>query len=494
MESLVEDILLMHSDSDRAYLLNRQGSLSYRATIDIARQNAGNLSSWGLGNVNCLLVADNSVEFCIAFWSLVFAGCVPVLVNPSMSAQEMLRVLRSADGNVVLTTERRKEHGEALHQTTGVADVRIGADLSMSIYAYPREVIGVRASAEVAVMLMSSGTTGLPKLVQLTHRNLHFVSAGHNARMGLASSDRVLVVLRLFHASAFVSQFLAQTLAGGVLVVYDEPIFTPRSFCRWINDMEITCTAVVPTIVRMLTDYRHVVTHTPRQLRYLCCAGDVLQRDLAVEMQRVWPGVSLVCTYGLTETATRVAYLFPDQAERSPAAIGTPLPQVLVRVIGISGCLAEAGEIGEIQVRGPNVMPGYYGAFDTKAVFIDDWLRTGDFGKLNSIGMVDFVGRIKNTIITRGMNVSPEEVERELLEHASIRDVRVFGMPDEMDGQRVCAEVVVSSERAPMDLTDLHAFLHGRLAMYKFPRRLDIVSEISRTATGKTDRVRDYDR
>jgi len=404
-----------------------------------------------------------------------------------MSVSEVIRILCVGDAIWILSMPQYRIFGEAAHVSRGAGWIEVDSRFQLSLLAAPSVAMTRRCCPDIAAMLLSSGTTGVPKLVQLTHRNLLFVAEGHNQRLGIERADRVLVILPLFHASAFVSQFLSHTGAGGTIVLYGEPFFIPKSFCRWLRDYGITCCSVVPTIVRLLTDYHHVADHIPSRLRYLCCGGDVLTQDVAEALVECWRNTSVVRTYGLTESATRVSYLFSEEASFCPGSIGTPLAQVLVKIEGGAGSDGNAESPGEILVSGPNVMPGYYAGCDSesKSIIKDGWLHTGDIGQFNERGGIDFIGRAKNTIITRGVNISPEEVEQAILEHNSVYDARVFGVPDPVEGERVCAQIVLRECDDVMGLPELHLFLRDRIAAYKFPKLIEVVQSIPRTQTGK---------
>jgi long-chain acyl-CoA synthetase len=479
------EYLFAASRGGAIYLVDNSRAFTYRHTCALVDHNASILPHDSNGGGHCAILAENSLEFCVAFWSIIRAGGVAVPINPHFALPELSRVVRQGDVQWVITTRRFRSLGHTVSEHCGAGWVALDSECRLVVLRAPRTAISSRCAPGTQVMLLSSGTCGLPKLVQLTSTNLLTVALGHAKALTLHSADVALIVLPLYHASALVSQLIAHTVLESQIVIFEEPVITPKLICEWLRRFDVTCVAMVPTIVNLLAQYRYLAAHQPETLRYLCCGGDVLGDWAAMRILSSWPEVRLVRTYGLTECATRASYFFMNPAAPPTRSIGTPLDGVTLRLEPVR----DGQE--EIILRGANVMPGYYAALenDGPSVLQEGWLHTGDLARRGTGGSIEYSGRLKNIIISKGINISPEEVEAALLQHPLIADVVVYGIADFHAGERVAADVVWR-DGVGCAPEELRCFLLERVAAYKCPTRVTAVNAIARTATGKALRCR----
>jgi o-succinylbenzoate---CoA ligase len=310
-------------------------------------------------------------------------------------------------------------------------------------------------------IIYTSGTTGRPKGAVLTFGNHWWSAVGSALNLGLQPDDRWLACLPLFHVGGL-AILLRSVIYGMTAVVHDR--FDASRVNRAIEEQNVTIVSVVSAMLdRMLADRRG--RGYPPSLRCLLLGGGPAPRPLLETAARL--GAPVVQTYGLTEAASQVATLAPEDALRKLGSAGKPLFPVQLRI-----------EAGEILVRGPTVSPGYLGAPRS-----DAWLRTGDLGRLDDEGFLYVLDRRDDLVVSGGENVYPAEVESVLLAHPAVEEAGVYGLPDAHWGQTVAAVVKLTEPATTDDLTD---FCRVRLAGYKVPRQIRVVTRpLPRTAAGK---------
>jgi O-succinylbenzoic acid--CoA ligase len=329
--------------------------------------------------------------------------------------------------------------------------------------------------AAIATILYTSGTTGRPKGVVLTHGNHDASACASRERLGLRPADRWLSVLPLHHVGGL-SIVMRSVLDGTPLVLH--PRFDAAAVRHALAHEAITLLSLVPTMLhRLLEESGGDVA--PTSLRCVLVGGAALAPELAARARgRGWP---IAPTYGLTEAASQVATATP--AGSSETGVGAPLPGTRVRIGG-----ADAEGRGEIQVSGPTIMRGYFRDDEaTRAALRDGRLHTGDVGRLDADGRLEVFDRRSDVVITGGENVYPTEVESVLLAHPAVAEAAVYGVADAEWGKRVQAAVVVRAGAA-FDADAVRAWCRTRLAGYKIPRAIVAVAELPRTASGKIRR------
>ena len=340
---------------------------------------------------------------------------------------------------------------------------------------------------DLALLMYTSGTTGRPKGVMLSHANLaanaHAISREHR----LGPSDRVAAVLPLYHINAFAVTMLAPLAHGGSLVMpakFSAARFWPlatESACTWIN--------VVPTIVSYLLEGEAPPREALARVRFCRSASAALPPEHHLAFERKF-GIGIIETMGLTET---VAPAFSNPLEPSRRKVGS-----VGRASGCEACVVdERGEAlpdgtpGEILIRGPQVTAGYYKNADATAAafFPGGWLRTGDIGRRDADGFFFITGRIKELIIKGGENIAPREIDEVLLRHPAVLDAAAVGVPDRHYGQEIAA-CVVRREGADCTEAELRDFCLGHLGRYKTPKAIHFVQELPRGPSGKVQRLK----
>ena len=409
-------------------------------------------------------------------------------VNLLAQPEQMRYVLDHSDCRVVVVNAEReavvREMLSAIDRP--VAVVVTEADAA-SVPVPPGEAQPAPAADDLAVLMYTSGTTGRPKGVMLTQSNLAANADAISAEHALEDSDRVLGVLPLYHINAFVVTMLAPLAHGGSLAL--APKFSAARFWLQTRDHGCTWLNVVPTMVSYLLEGADPPPGLAAAIRFCRSASAALPPEHLSAFQSRF-GIGIVETMGLTETAAPAFSNPMDAARRKLGAVGVA-----------SGCEAAVfdadlqpvpdGETGEVVIRGPNVMRGYYKNDDaTRATFTPEgWLRTGDLGHRDADGFFFITGRIKELIIKGGENIAPREIDEALLQHPDVLEAAAVGVPDKHYGQEIMACIVLRSGRSA-DEASLRAFCEQHLGRYKTPKTFRIVGELPRGPSGKVQRLK----
>lgn len=416
------------------------------------------------------LLMEPSVRLVELVHAAQHAGAALVILNARLTAPEIAVLVAHAEPRLVL---HDAAHAALLTEST-VPILEAHAALDATTPATTSSATAVDPAA-IATILYTSGTTGRPKGVVLTHGNHEASARGSRERLGIRPGDRWLSVLPLHHVGGL-SIVTRSVLDGTPIVLH--PRFDPLAVRQALARDGITLLSLVPTMLHRLLE-EPGDQPAPPALRCVLIGGAALAPPLATRARaRGWP---LAPTYGLTEAASQVSTATPD--DPSEAGVGIPLPGTRVRIAG-----ADADGRGEIQVSGPTIMRGYFRDDDaTRAALHDGWLRTGDVGRLDADGRLEVFDRRSDVVITGGENVYPTEVESVLLAHPAIAEAAVYGVPDAEWGKRVQAAVVVRGGVA-FDADAVRTWCRERLAGYKIPRAIVAVAALPRTASGKIRR------
>jgi long-chain acyl-CoA synthetase len=431
------------------------GSLTWRELELRAGGAARRLSRRGVhpGDTVALLL-PNGWGFVAALWGALKLGATAVPLNPLLSPDERDKVLAHL--------------GPAL-----VVDELSGSEEAVWD--------GVNGKAP-ALILYTSGSTGQPRGAVLSHAALRAANESWAGPvMRLTPQDVVLAVLPLAHSFGLNGALLAPLLAGATVALSER--FVPEAALRAISRHRVTVFPAVATMFQRMLELPELSQAACSTLRIAVSGAAPCPWELA-EAWRLRTGVRIVRGYGMTELSRPISYLADDPADLKDA-IGRPVPGVEVRVVDEDGRPLGAGEPGELLIRTPAAMDGYLRAEEeTRAVLRDGWFHTGDLGTVSSEGFVSVVGRKKDLILRGGYSVAPGEVEAALLTHPSVAEAAVIGTPDAVLGEEIAAFVILRPG-ARVDAPELVEFCRERLATFKYPRRVSIVTELPRSATGK---------
>ena len=459
--------------------------LTYAQLHEAARRMSTLLASLGVEPGDRVgIMLPNVPAFPIAFYGALAAGAVTVPMNPLLKSREVGYYLGDSGARVVLAwhtagAEAAKGAADAGTQAIAVEAADM-ADLLDGIA--PAEGHSGRQGQDDAVILYTSGTTGTPKGAELTHAGL-VRNAELTARTLLKNhpDDVMMGCLPLFHVFGLTCGLNATVASAGTLTLL--PRFDAAKALEIIQRDAVTIFEGVPTMYAAMLHHPEADPAHTATLR-VCVSGGA---SLPVEILRGFEekfGCVILEGYGLSETSPVASFNHPDKV-RKPGSIGTPIEGVEMRLVDDNGQDVAEGEIGEIAIRGHNVMKGYWGKPEATAEAITDgWFRTGDMARVDEDGYYYIVDRKKDLIIRGGYNVYPREIEEVLHEHPAVAEVAVIGMPHADLGEEVGAAVALKPG-ATATPEELRAFARDKVAAYKYPRRVWLVDALPKGPTGK---------
>ncbi|MFD7295507.1 long-chain fatty acid--CoA ligase [Streptomyces sp. NPDC059897] len=406
-------------------------------------------------------------------------GAVFVPLNTRLSTPELAYQLQDSGAKALLYTGHR-EPAESL--PTPLTIEAAGESYENLLASAPSDPIDEAvAGDDLCLIMYTSGTTGRPKGAMLTHGNIIWNAINVLVDHDLIADEVALVSAPLFHTAGLNMLTLPVLLKGGTCVLV--PTFDPAATFDLVSRYGVTFMFGVPTMFDLLTRRPEWPTADLSSLRLLTCGGAPVPPPLIAAYQE--RGLTFLQGYGMTEAAPGTLFLDAEHAVSKAGSAGVPHFFSDVQVVGPDLAPVGVGETGEVVVRGPHVMPGYWGLpTETEAAFTEGWFRTGDAARVDTDGYVTIVDRFKDMIISGGENIYPAEIEAALLAHPDVAECAVIGVPDEKWGEAPRAIVVPASGTTP-DASALLASLAGRLAKYKIPKSLTFTHELPRTASGK---------
>ncbi|MEU8217119.1 long-chain fatty acid--CoA ligase [Micromonospora taraxaci] len=473
-------------------LIHGDGStMTYGQFADATDRISAVLREWGVGRGEAVAyLGENSPEFLQVMFGAAQVGAVFVPVNTRLAAPEIAYVLADCDARVLIhdpdfavpvaaaTSTARTPH--VLVTGEGAVDRPGLAHLARSAAAFTDHADTTHR--EPAAIVYTSGTTGRPKGAVLTHGNLTWVALNCVVDYDVVSTDVALMISPLFHVASLGMGALPVILKGATMVI--EKGFEPGRALAQIERHGVTMLSGVPTTYQLMADHPAWASTDLSTLTKLTCGGSAVPARIlnAYEAR----GLSFAQGYGMTEASPGATALPATMTRVKQGSVGLPHFFTDVRITDPTGAVLPAGGVGEIEVAGPNVFPGYHGRPEATAeAFTDDgWFRSGDLGHLDADGYLYISGRLKDMIISGGENIYPLELEQLLTEIDGVTSAAVIGVPDERWGEVPWAILTVR-EGASVDTDTVRACLDGRIARYKLPKNVVIVDELPRTASGK---------
>jgi long-chain acyl-CoA synthetase len=459
--------------------------ISYAEFDDLSARVASFLASRGFrAGHRAGLMLPNVPEFCILFYGILRAGGTVVPMNPLLKAREVEYYLGDCGASLLFAAPDSPGEPAEGAAAAGAEFVPAGpADLSALLAAQPPAArLAERADEDTAVILYTSGTTGRPKGAELSHANLYTNALVTEATLlALGPGDVVMGCLPLFHCFGLTCGLNAAVHAGAALALLAR--FDPGQALGIIADQRVTAFEGVPTMYAALLHHPDRASYDTSSLRACISGGAALPVELLRAFEEAF-GTVILEGYGLSETSPVASFNHPDRV-RKPGSIGTPVREVEMRLIAPDGTDVPAGEVGEIVVRGPNVMKGYWGRPDaTQEAIPDGWLRTGDLAQQDEDGYFFIVDRKKDLVIRGGFNVYPREIEEVLYEHPAVAEAAVIGIPHPTLGEEIGAAAALKPG-ASATPDELREFVKARVAAYKYPRHVWLVGSLPKGPTGK---------
>jgi acyl-CoA synthetase (AMP-forming)/AMP-acid ligase II len=445
----------------------------------------------GRGDKVCVLFY-NSIEQIYAYFSVLMVGAVVVPINFRFVGSEISYIAANSDARAII-------YGEEFQEVIGqirdqLPNVKFSMNLNQGevdrIATLAPTVEEIRTLEEMslgihddAFILYTSGTTGKPKGAVITHSNMVWNQTRIITSPPLHRDEVMINPLPFFHSGSL-GRFLAIMLVGGTIISWKK--FEVYRILEGITKYKGTFIILVPAMARMLFELPHIKMHDVSSVRNVLLTAATVPVPLKKEALGVFRNAQILDGYGLTENTSAVTLLSGKDVFEKPSSVGLPDFLTEVRIVNADLKELPANEIGEISVRGPNVMKEYYKDPEGTAEAIKDgWLMTGDLGRKDEDGYLYVVGRKKEMIISGGENIYPAEVEAILDSHPKVQESAVIGVPDSKWGETVMAFLVLKPGQK-MAEGEVKEFCVSRMARYKRPRIITIVDSLIKNAAGKT--------
>ncbi len=477
-------------------------SYTYAEAVELSVALAHALRNAGVGHGDRIcLIQRNSTEGLLLIFAASRIGAVIVPLNARLCAREWVDLAHDAEAACIFADADIGAEFDRAPPIQPASRPLIKICLAGSLPGWHpfSEFVGGQCGADVAgkptegdvvFHMYTSGTTGRPKAALLTHRAMMANIAKTNCAVPhrLNPGERTLVVLPLFHIAA-ISMTLCAIANGACLVIHRD--VDPVDIATSLAEDEIVTTTLVPAVLRQMLAVPGIERQSFQSLRSLGYGASPISPDLLRQTIEVFH-CAVAQGYGMTETGGTVTILTEDDHKRAVGAepdlllsAGRPLPGTQLKIVRPDGVEVPSGEIGEVLVKGADLLVGYWRDPEaTEAVLEDGWLRTGDAGRLDARGYLYICDRLKDMIVTGAENVFPAEVEAVLATHPAVRDVAVVGVPDDRWGECVMAFIVADFAAGPRP-ADLDRLCRTKLGGFKVPKRYEFVTELPRNATGK---------
>jgi long-chain acyl-CoA synthetase len=474
----VLDLLERNADKgpQRPAVVLPERQISYEQLRDNARRVAAALMEQTQKPVVALFF-PMSPEFVIAYFGVLYAARQALPLNLLLPPEELKYILTDSGADTIVAPAEFAPKLAPL-------GLKVCSFQDLVAHA-PSDKLPRPNAEDVCTLLYTSGTTGKPKGVMLTHHNLASNAADAVESMRLEPDHRLLACLPSFHTFAITGTMLAPIAAGASLATM--PKFDPEGVLKVTESLKCNTLMMVPSMYRLVTRMQERRPHDMKHLRLAIAGGEALPPEVRQSFEKVF-GIPLLEGYGQTESGPVVSFNMPWQ--KMDGTVGKPIPHVTVRAVD-PDTLKEmpTGQTGEIWVKGPNVMKGYHNRPEetAKALTPDGWLRTGDMGELTPEGFIRITGRLREMIKVAGEMVFPAEVEHALLQHPAVFEVGVAGIKDERKGEIVKAFVVLKQGESATE-EQLLQHCRANLAAYKVPRSVEFRTELPKGPTGKVMR------
>lgn len=479
---------------NKVAIQSEQGTITYRMFEDKINQTANAFINLGVERGERVLIQiGNRPEFMYSYFAAMKMGAIIVPINPLYTRSEISHIVSDSEPSVYICERSISDNIKTVKELSTkllgayiLDDENPGTSFDalienesnqFNMYEYDEH--------DVCEILYTSGTTGKPKGAMLTHSGLYLNANAYKDILKTNSDDKSLIVVPLYHAAGQTNLMNTMIVSGGSNTLLAR--FEPEKVLSTLQNEKITYFLGVPTMYTLLLNHPQVETYS-FSLR-IAITGSA---PMPVEVLKRWKELfhfDLLEGYGLSECSPIVTNHRPEGVKK-PGSIGYPLPEVVVKVFNENGEEVPIGEIGEIVVKGPNVMKGYWRRTEeTAAVLKDGWFYTGDIGYQDEDGYFFISDRKKDMINRGGMKISPREIEEVLYTHPQILEASVIGIPDPVMGEELKACFTLKNPNDNIDFDELREFCKKSLAPYKVPKNFEVMTELPKTLSGKIQKI-----
>jgi acyl-CoA synthetase (AMP-forming)/AMP-acid ligase II len=432
------------------------------------------------------ILLENSAEYVISFFAILKAAGVAVPLNTQLVPRELSYLLKDSSPKFIITDARYQSSLDGLIEPNSILFLdKLNLKGGSTPVTYNLRPV-TNKGKDLAMILYTSGTTGKPKGVMLSHTNL---SANANSiihYLKLKPSDRMMVILPFYYA--YGNSLLTTHVRVGATLVIDNRFLYPNVVLDTMEKEKITGLAGVPSNFAILLRKSALRKYKLSKLRYVTQAGSALIPEMIKEFICIFPKIKFYVMYGQTEATARLTYLAPKFLNKKIGSIGKAIAGVKIDILGEDGKKLGIGQIGEIVARGPNVMLGYWNSpEETKAVLRKEGLYTGDLARLDNDGFIYLVSRKKEMIKSGANRISPFEIEEVVCQMPGVLECAAVGIKCEILGEAI--KLFVVKNGANITGRDIILFCKQNLASYKIPKEVKLVETIPKTSTGKIKRA-----
>ncbi|MEN9628858.1 MAG: hypothetical protein RJA10_2085 [Pseudomonadota bacterium] len=498
MSSTLQHLLAQGAADAPAISAPGRTALTHGGLRALIERTLSTLNGWGIGrNDRVGIVLPNGPEMATCYMACA-SGVTSAPLNPAYRADEFEFYLSDLNAKALIVEQGSTSPAVEVAKKLGVRLLELVPDTQAGAGSFTlTDPAGVGGSAaadggfaqpdDVSMVLHTSGTTSRPKIVPLSQGNLAASATNIRNTLQFTAADCGLNIMPLFHIHGLIAGVLAPLAAGSQ--VFCTPGFNALKFFAWMDEARPTWYTAVPTmhqtIISRASKNLDVIARHP--LRFMRSSSSSMPPQVIKELEEIFKA-PLIEAYGMTEATHQMCSNPLPPAVRKPGSVGLPAgPEVAI--MAEDGTLLPRGDIGEIVIRGGNVTQGYENNDKANAeAYTHGWFRTGDQGQMDADGYVSLTGRLKEIINRGGEKVSPREVDEILMDHPAVAQVVCFGMPHPKLGEEVAAAVVLREGHAATE-RDLQAFVSQRAAEFKVPKKILVMDEIPKGATGKLQRI-----
>lgn len=491
-EIFIKDLLIRQKSNKKIFIEEGSESISFvkmhERCFELTERIQNNSLQLKCPNMGIFL--PNSINYAIAYFTIAYMDRTIVPIEVTLSKKQFLSIIDYCEISTILTEIKYldilKEYLTNYDTYIEIVTVNnLGFLTHEGNNRILTETISEKPSIDnTAIMLHTSGTTSNPKRVMLTHSNLIANIESNVLSLGLKENDKSLIVLPMYFGYCNLSQFLTHLFLGASIVIAPQP-FNPANFLNLIEKRKCTNVTCVPSMLFFVSSIKK--KYDISSLKYLCFGGGSMSVEKLKEIMNYFENTDIIQTYGQTEASPRITYLSPEDSIRKIGSVGKAIPNVEIDIFDENDNSVGLEKKGEIVVRGKNVMKGYYKhPKETNYVLRNGWLHTGDIGKFDNERYLYIVGRIKNVIISGGLNIYPEEIEEILLNYEGIKEAVVIGKKHNVLGEIPVAKIVLDDKS--VSVNDILEYCKLMLDTNKAPKQIIICDKLDKTYNGKIKR------
>ena len=465
--------------------------LTYCELDNLSDGFAAELSENGVQKGDRVIISlNNSIEYVIAYFAVLKAGAVIVAIDTKLVPREFLNIYKNCNPKAIITDNKNypslKKIIDNERDDTKILPIDKDRITKKSSFEDP-----ACSENDLAMIIYTSGTTGTPKGVMLSHLNLSANADSIINYLQLTQNDKVMVVLPFFYSYGN-SLLTTHIKAGGTLVINNRFLF-PNLVLEEMMAEEVTGFSGVPSTFSILLNKSSLKKYRFPKLRYVTQAGGAMPPKMIEDFLRIIPDVEFYVMYGQTEASARLTYLAPRRLKEKIGSIGKAIPGVELEVRNKAGILVKpgdtdkTGETGEICAKGRNIMRGYWNSpEETAATLKNGWLYTGDLAHIDKDGFIYIIDRKKDIIKSGANRISPLEIENVVLQLPGVLECAAVGIDDNLLGEAIHLFIVVDG--FSIEKKDIFLYCKKNLASYKLPKKIEFVSELPKTSSGKIKR------